>query len=325
MDHTPSPNADQEIQLADVSRHLSGLFERLGHSFFRLLRFLLRNAVIVMVLFVIGVALGFFMDRSSRSYSHVLIVSPNFGSTDYLYDKVALIGAKRKEGDSVFLKKEVGIPRPKGFTSIEIEPIADVYGFIDNKAENFEMLKLMAEAEDIQKIIKDELTAKNYTYHKISFETDQKITQANTVQPLLDYLNDSEYFRRVQTQMQLNLEERLRQNDSIIGEIDGILSAFTKTSGKGSNDKLIYYNENTQLNDVIQTKDRLINSKGSLMVERIRMDKIVKDISLVLNMRQKHGVQGMMKFILPLVFIGAFVVFHLFRRFYGRQLAKYKA
>jgi hypothetical protein len=38
----------------------------------------------------------------------------------------------------------------------------------------------------------------------------------------------------------------------------------------------VYYNENTQLNDVIQTKDKLIKEQGNLRLELVNADKIVK-------------------------------------------------
>jgi hypothetical protein len=45
------------------------------------------------------------LDKSRTAYDHEIIVMPNFGSTDYLYGKVALLNAKIKENDSLFYKK----------------------------------------------------------------------------------------------------------------------------------------------------------------------------------------------------------------------------
>jgi hypothetical protein len=51
-------------------------------------------------------------------------------------------------------------------------------------------------------------------------------------------------------------------------------------------DKLVYYNENTQLNDVIKTKEALIY-RGVLRVDLIGMDKIIKENSATLNVEHK--------------------------------------
>ena len=40
------------------------------------------------------------------------------------------------------------------------------------KKNNFELIKLMAEDGNIDKIMKDNITSKNYYHHKISIQTD---------------------------------------------------------------------------------------------------------------------------------------------------------
>jgi hypothetical protein len=44
------------------------------------------------------------LDKSRTAYDHEIIVMPNFGSTDYLYGKVALLNAKSKKTTACFTK-----------------------------------------------------------------------------------------------------------------------------------------------------------------------------------------------------------------------------
>src|SRR5690606_23744407 len=128
------------------------------------IQFFVRNWIIILILILTGFGLGILLDKTQKSYEHQIIVTPNFGSTDYLYSKIDLIDSKIKENDTLFLKNVVGIQQSKNLKSIEIKPIADVYNFIQNKPENFELIKLMAEDGDINKVLQENITSKNYTF-----------------------------------------------------------------------------------------------------------------------------------------------------------------
>jgi hypothetical protein len=64
-------------------------------------------------------------------------------------------------------------------------PIIDVYKFISNKAENFELIKLLAEDGNIDKIVENKLTSKNYPFHVVSFSTSKISSEEKTVNPIL--------------------------------------------------------------------------------------------------------------------------------------------
>jgi len=104
-------------------------------------------------LFVLGAGLGFYLDKTEKSYDNQIIVTPNFSSTDYLYSKIDLINSKISEGDTLFLKDVVGIKDTKHFHSIKIEPITDIYKFIGSNPVNFEFVKLLAEDGDLKKLL----------------------------------------------------------------------------------------------------------------------------------------------------------------------------
>jgi len=138
-------------------------------------------------------------------------------------------------------------------------------------------------------------------------------------------LNKSEYYTEVQKQWVNNIKEKMIQNDTIINQINDFLKGFAgTTNGSQKSDKLIYYNENSQLNDVIKTKDVLINEQGLHRLEMVNLDKIVKEISATTNIKNVKGVNGKMKFVLPLLFLFIFLIINSFRSFYILQMAKMK-
>ena len=183
----------------------------------------------------------------------------------------------------------------------------------------------MAEGGDIKKILEDNLTSKNYTLHTITLKTNKTTNDTETVQPLLNYLNKSDYYKKIQNETVNNVKIKMIQNDTIIAQINGVLNGFSNmVNGAQKSDKLVYYNENTQLNDIIKTKESLINEQGIHRVELVGLNKIVKDNSSTLNIENTNSVNGKLKFVLPVLFLCSFILLHLFMIYYSSQMKKSK-
>ena len=323
MSTSTQNNDNQEIDLSQISKKIGDFFGGIATKFFRMILFFKRNIIWVGLLFITGAGLGFYLDKTTKVYDNEIIVSPNFGSNDYLYSKAELLISKVKNKDTVFLKK-IGVKNSQKLVKLEIEPIIDVYKFIDNKATNFELIKLMAEDGELTKIVKDNMTSKNYPFHSLKFITTKELPEDDIVVPILKYLNDTDYFKALQKQYLKNVEEKMAQNDSIIKQIDGVLGKITNTNGSEKSNSLVYYNDNMQLNEIIKTKDALVAEQGAHRLEIINFDMIIKDISTVTNIKNLSGTNGKLKFIFPILFIMLFVGVKLFTSFYRKQLAKSK-
>lgn len=314
---------EQEIDLSVIFNRINGFFQKINTAIFRGIQFVIKNIITILVLSIIGSGIGFYLDETIKVYDNQIIVSPNFESTDYLYSKIDLIESKIKEKDTFFFKS-IGLQEPDKLIKIQIKPIVDVYKFISNGNEkNFELLKLMAENGDINKIVEEKTTSKNYTYHLISFSTKKLTSNKNTIEPILKFLNNNNFYGKVQNEYINNIKVKMKQNDIIISQIDGFLNSFSNTTnGNTKSDKLVYYNENTQLNDVIETKNKLITEQGNLRVDLVSLDKIIKDNSSTINIENNKSVNGKLKIVLPIVFIFIFIFIHFFIHFYKRQSEK---
>jgi len=319
----PHNQENQEIDLFQVFKNVGRFFEKINTGIFRCIQFFIKKAIVIIVLLVVGIGVGFYLDKIQKKFDHQIIVTPNFKSTDYLYSKINLLNAKIIEGNTAFLKDSVGLKNPEILKGIKIKPITDVYKFIENKTENFELIKLMAEAGDINKILEDNLTSKNYTNHEIIVKTDELASDESTIQPILNFLNESDYFKKIQIEEFKNAQIKLSQNDTIISQIDAVLNGFSSSVNRNQeSDRLVYYNENTQLNDVIKTKENLIYQQGVLRVDLIGMDKIIKENSVTLNIKDTSSVNGKLKFVLPVLFLCLFITMHLFMTYYQSQMKK---
>ena len=313
---------DQEIDLSQVFKKFGAIFQSFIDVIFDFILFVKKNFIPLAILFIVGAGLGYYLDKKNSVYDHQIIVAPNFGSTDYLYSKISLLDSRNREDDSVFLKK-IGVKEIDKLGKIEIEPIIDVYKFIENKNANFDLIKLMAEDGDLDKIIKSEITSKNYPFHVIKFKTKDKTITDNTVAPILNFLNDSEYYSTIQKQHVENLKIKMNANDSIILQINNLLNDFSKTTNSNQkSDKLVYYNENNNLNEIIKTKDLLVSEQGNHRMSLINSDKIIKEIAIATNIKNKEGLNGKLKLFLPIVFIFLFTCVVYFLRFYRRQIKR---
>jgi len=316
----PQNTTDQEIDIFDIAKSINSFFDKTNVFIFRVIHFFVRNWILVFILIALGFGLGFYLDLNKKVYNNQIIVTPNFGSVDYLYSKIDLIEAKIISGDTVFLKNVVGLSHPKNIKKIEIKPISDAFKFVEDKEQNFDLIKLMAEDGDINKVLVDNVTSKNYTFHTISFISNEIVNEKELVGQLLKYLNNSEYFNSIQKTGYKNLEQLIAQNDTIIAQIDKVLNGFTNTlKNTSKNDKLVYYNENTQLNDIIKTKQYLATEQGKNRLKLISSDRTIKEISSTLNTKNTQSLNGKLKFILPVLFVFIFVFVYLFKGFYRKE------
>jgi hypothetical protein len=329
-ENTPN-NQDQEIDLTVLTKKIGSFFESIRTSIFKGILFIKKNIIKLGVLFILGAVLGYFLDKNSNSYDSEVIVAPNFGTTDYLYSKIDLLQSKVKNGDTLFLKS-IGIKNPDDIALIEINPIIDIYSFVNNNTttannaqntQNFELVKLLSEDGDIKKVIKDKLTSKNYGHHTIHLISTKKISDKKTIQPILNYLEQNQYFQDIKKVHVNNINVKMQENIGIVAQINALLNQFSNSNASNQkNDKLVYYNENTQLNDVIATKNNLVTEMGVQRMDLVNLSKIVKDISKTLNIKNTSGTNNKMKLVLPILFCTLFICYGLFMAFYRKQAAK---
>jgi hypothetical protein len=331
-ENTTNHSNDQEIDLGLLIKKVNGFFVNISLSIFKGILFLKRNLLILISLFVIGGALGYFLDVTNKNYDSEIIVSPNLGGTDYLYSKIDLLTSKLKEKDFVFFKS-IGIKNPKKITLIEIEPIIDIYSFVNNNTaiatnaqntQNFELMKLLAESSDIKKVMKDKITSKNYPHHKINIVTNSRTSTEEIIQPILKFLNTDTYLNEILAISKENIKIKMKKNEELITQTDSLIKILTINLSKNQkNANLVYNNENNQFNSLFDLKNNLINEIGSQKIALVNSNVVIKDISTVVNVKNTKGINNKLKFILPVLFVFLFIGFAMFNSFYKKQKSRF--
>lgn len=316
MQQNVSDNQISEIDLNQLTQKIGRGFNNLGTVIFDIIQFFIKHAIALILLVILGLAAGFYLNSVQKKYDHKIIVTPNFNSVEYLYNKINLLNIKIKDNDTVFLK-EIGIKYPKKLRKIEIEAILDPFSFVKHSETNLEMLKLIAEDGSMEKVLKSDMASIRNEFHQISFTTKDVITQENMIDPLLNYLNDNDYLKKVQQKFIANINDKIVYSQQTLNQVNGILDNFSNAGKKQPSDsKLMYYNnENNQINDILHTKNNLVNEIGSYKIELINTEKIIKDISIIPNIQRETSIPVL----LPLLFVSLYIFTLFFIAFYKRQ------
>jgi hypothetical protein len=299
-------NDNQEIDLAQISVLTKKYLTKINNYPSRLFAFMKKRMLLIFIMILIGISVGLFLDSSNKFISKI-IVTPNYGTTEYLYSNVELLNSKGlskiKVGNNFYSLKSI--------KDIKVEPVIDVYRLVNENEKNFELIKLMAEDDKMDKILNNDVTSRNYKQHTIIIESTKPLSKNKDIDPILQYLNYNTYYHNLQKKVIENTKNRLIYNEKMISQIDSIIRKFSNTN-EMNNDKLIYNNENLGLNDLMNLKDKLILEIGNRKVELYNYDRIIKDNSLVLNIKAKKNFYERKAIMLPILIIMFFGLYGIF-------------
>jgi hypothetical protein len=311
---------DQEIDLGLVAKGIKNFFQGIINSFFDFIFFLKKKIIIVGSLFVIGVVLGYFLDKNS-SYTQDILVIPNFESNEYLYKKIDFLNSRIIEKDTAFFTS-IRVSNSDNINKIEIKAVNGVFQFVnqgDENKQNFELIKLMAEDGNIEEIVKSDATSRNYYLHNITFKTSEKITQKDVIDPILKYLQDNNFYKTQQKIYQNNIDNKIKFNDSLIVQIDKLI--LNLSNNKGGN---ISFSEEKGISELINKKDLLIKETQNLFLNQSLFEEIIKTQNVSINNLNTKGLNHKMKLFLPILFIILYVILYNFIVLYKKQMNRIK-
>lgn len=325
MANQTNSTENEEINLSHLSKKARGFFSRLNDSFFDGILFIKRNIIIVAILVIAGAALGVIKDKESHRYKTKIFLIPNFESVDYVYKQIEKINTKLRQGDNAFIANS-NINKSYKVLSLKIEPVVDIYNFVDNPnktdEENdrtFYLFKLISESGDLKSVLEGDYTSKNYKKHLLTITTSDMVSYEKDIKPIIDYLNSDPYYKLMMTEYINNLNLKLAANEKMIAQIDALLDDFSMISNKL---ELLNFNDKTELNEVLKLKDKLLRQQAALRIDKVNYTKIVKDTNVMLNMKDYTIFTGTMKILYPIGLFLLFVGLVRFKNYYKSQSKK---
>jgi hypothetical protein len=311
MNQENKNNEYSEIDLAEIPKRIGGFLNTIRNKWNEFLFFLIKKSKIIVPLFILGFALGTYIDSKPASYRHEVIVYPNFESIDYLNSKVELINSKIKLRDTLFLEK-LEIDKKLKLSKIQVTPIADPFLFVTEKREYLDLVKLLIDGGDMDKLLASEIMTKKFKSHKIEFITGEKLKDNNLViENVIDFLNENEYFEARRQQEVANIQRSIQEYDLMNIQANDVLKSINNRNiSPSKNENISINNEYISYNEVLKVKSEMIEDKNKISLDLVLYDKTIKDIQTSKNLVAEKYLKGLSKFIFPifLILLYAFII-----------------
>ena len=311
-------NTSEEVDLGYLFSKISSFFRSFIRLLFTIIAFFIKYIIVTVVLIIIGIGIGYYLDKNEiEVYNNELIVIPNFESTQYFYDKVEALMAKVKDRDTTFLKKIVG-PNYEDLKKLEAEPIVDIYGWASGSRERVDLFRVLAEKQNIQEYIKDPQNHQYYKYHHLTIKIKGKTYSEEIINGIVDYFNSNLHYSEYMEVGRKNTAFRIETTEKMLSQIDSLLKASVLTEKITQNSPSIAINDNSQLNDILQTKGDLTRNLLFLNKQKIDEQQIIKVASVNYNISDLSGFKLGNKIKLPLIlvlfFSGFFFLKYIYRK-----------
>ncbi|MGB3345309.1 MAG: hypothetical protein WBA61_15475 [Aequorivita sp.] len=304
-------NSSEEIDLGYIFKKSNDFFKSIIRSLFQIFDFLKKYFIIIIVLLIVGFGYGYYKDSNNIPiYNNEVIIIPNFGSVDYLYEKVAAINNKTNAGDTVYLKKILDSNFQK-LKRIELEPLVDIYNFASKPGRNFDVLRLFVEKQDISRYMEDFSISKYYKYHSLKIYVYGTESSEKIITDLLLYLNENEHLKEYQKVFVENKKFEIQENYNMISQIDSVLMANSKINATVPN---VSITNSSDLFNLIDRKRQLVENLLQLKTEEIDFEAPIKKVSVDYNLEPKKflTISNKVKYPLLLVFLFSMVFFILY-------------
>lgn len=306
-------NSTDEIDLGQLLQMIGKGFGRLFRAFLRLFLYLKKNAIVLIGLTVLGVAIAFGLKQIvSDEMKTEVIVKPNLESHNYLYEVVDEIQSNIKAKDTLFFRDlGIQVENLNGF-KVTVESLGDAV----NSEKSTEYLELLKEfegsSEAISDIIRAEVLSKSTLInHKISFFYKNPVVGQKYAEILMAYINSNEHFIGLININNENAKERIQKNTELVDQVDGLIASYAKKLAQNdeaiSDGKISFNNEEKlDITGLFELKNTLIKDIENKKVELITRNEAIKIINFGKPQKVQKAFFGKEIVMIPLVFIGLF-------------------
>lgn len=310
-----APQNQSNNQEIDIMLFFNKVIRLIAITLFNILSFLKKYYLVIIILLVIGYTASYFLKKNiTHIYRNEVIVIPNFDSSDYLYSMIENINSKIKVRDSTYFNN-MRITNYNKLKRLEIQPIIDIYSFLSKQKENYDIFKILADNKNINNLVKDYTINKKYKYYKINIYLYGKEESAAIIQKILAYINENVYYNNYKVVNIAFTENKIEQNNQMITQIDNLLKA--QSNLEKNNSQLFVLENHTNLNNLFETKEKLIKDINTLKLNLIAQQKIINDIVINHDILYQNKLLFLIKMI-PILLLSCFFGFFLLKTLYKK-------
>lgn len=321
---------NNEIELGQLFQMIGNAFNQIFQWLLSIFLFFKRNAILLIVLVILGVATGIGLNQiTTKKIKTEVIVSPNLESKNYLYDVVAELQANVRSKDTFFLQSlGIDVNKLEDF-DIQVAPVSG--GNKENLEKDMKYLELLQSFENseaISDLVRAEILDKNSKDQRITFYyKDPKIGDAYA-RIFMDYINSNSFYKEVVRTYMENAQNRIVQNDSLLKQIDMLITNYSKKMLAENNgiEGQITLNNEQQLNvpQLFSLKNQLIRDTEA---KKLELEGRKEAITIINFGKPQKVLKPLYKkniFLFPLLFTGIFFLF-AFLKYLNKKAMEIKA
>lgn len=318
MDHSKNHHSE-EISLFELWGFIKKGFNRIGDSIFRFIAFLLRNAIILIVLIIVGTAIGYFIDKAMpKSLRTEAVVVAGFESSDYLYASVDAVNHKLEIKDSLFFEK-MGLDAKEDYGfSLKIEPVL-MMREINGDQENY--FELLNDNDMLTEKDRQNLISKSNEQHKLVLYHYKKAPSKRFFNSLIEYFRENPHYQEVFQLMGKSLDHQIESNIYMLAQIDSLLTNYSKNMGTVS---ATTFSENKiELGNLLANRMQMQEETRKLQQQRIESQGFLKVISMNAGQAlEDTSIFDKKTIAYPLILLGLFFLVHVLIRIYRKSKEK---
>lgn len=253
MENKEQNNSDHfdEITFSELKGFFRSLADSIGLCFYRLVRYVLKNILYLVVLIALGFGLGYLLEYKStpnaaditfnqedsgQTKLYEVVVVPNYGSIDFLQDWVRLY---KDEGDNSLFTNEI--------LSVGVQGVENIYDLLEEKeAYRHALAILSSKTSEISNLLHDNATDKKYHYQKLSFLVSASLDFDAFFKAFQKRMEDEPYFQNRKSIEMSKLVLRKEELQRSVAQINAILDGEIATG------------ESTDLANLVAEKDELL-------------------------------------------------------------------
>ena len=295
---------NKELDIVVLTEKIKLLFLGILLQIFRKSKLFLSNWKQLLVIIILGVAIGYFSNgkENVNTKEASVLVKINFDAGNYVYDAIAMINQKINSADIDFFTNDLKLNGDEKIDEVTISPVIDIKDIRVNDIKANEIRALFENLEYEDGFSVSEGFKPDYDYHNIKIGVSGN-SSIETINKIIDYINNNSLFIELRERNFQRITTIVLDNEETIGQIDKLLENITLSArpifewteeGKRiatSDDVLSLNNLKSQSSGVyIDNKDfkptELIKTKITLQNENQELKKerlTAKDTLMVIN------------------------------------------
>lgn len=239
-------NNKEEIDLGDLFRLLKKGLLKIGQLFLMLFLFLKKNAIAIVILIVVGAAIGFFIDKNTKVYTESSVTLHSFyDSQDYLYETINEINWEIKNKTEALADEMNMHPDSLRLYSLSIKPLERVTDLTEEEREYITLLK--EEGAYTQEGLM-EIILRSSELHKLKIKHPKESDVNNFFNQIEKKLLDNSTYTEIHETEIKNIRESIDLYKKSIGQVDDILNAYASKLSEKVNSQVSFYNSESNLN-----------------------------------------------------------------------------